>query len=157
GLGRDRSKPWWQAFLRQLVSAGRLEIDIQGFGGLKISETGQQILAGTAGFECREQITSAATPKRQQRQTRGTAETAELDDDGQALLAKLKKLRMSLARARGVPTYVIFHDRTLIAMVTDRPADRAGFLALPGVGEKKAKDFAAPFLAAIADPTVEDA
>jgi len=49
-----------------------------------------------------------------------------------------------------VPPYVIFHDRTLIAMADARPANRTEFLALPGVGEAKADKFADSFLGVLA-------
>ena len=58
GIGRELSKEWWQAFLRQLVSAGHLSLDIQGYGGLQITATGNEILHGEGMFECREQCAS---------------------------------------------------------------------------------------------------
>ena len=146
GVGRDKAKPWWQAFLRQLISAGHLEIDIQGFGGLQITSTGQDVLQGNRAFECKEMKDQGATPRRS-RERAPPADLPELDAVGQELLAQLKHLRMKLARSRKVPPYVVFHDRTLIAMADARPASRAEFLALPGVGEAKAEKFADPFLA----------
>ncbi|MEM7189865.1 MAG: DNA helicase RecQ [Pseudomonadota bacterium] len=150
GVGKDQPKPWWQAFLRQLVSAGHLEIDIQGFGGLRLTPSGQAILSGNASFECREQITTvpAATRKRQRRSQGKAAELAPADEQ---LFIRLKELRLQLAQERRVPPYVIFHDRTLIAMASTRPTSIGDFLALPGVGEKKAEKFAAPFMAVLAE------
>ena len=147
GVGREMSRPWWQAFLRQLVSARHLEIDIQGYGGLQITPSGQDILQGAATFECREQLTNPKTPKKA---ARPAAQPGDLDAAAQDLLARLKGLRAQLARAQGVPPYVIFHDRTLIEMARTRPTDRAGFLTLTGVGDAKADKFAAVFLSEIA-------
>ena len=147
GVGREMSRPWWQAFLRQLVSARHLEIDIQGYGGLQITPSGQDILQGAAPFECREQLTK---PKTAKKTARPAAQQGDLDAGAQDLLARLKGLRAQLARAQGVPPYVIFHDRTLIEMARTRPTDRAGFLTLTGVGDAKADKFAAIFLSEIA-------
>ena len=150
GVGRDRPKPWWQAFVRQLVAAGHLEIDIQGFGGLRLTGTGQEILHGSRTFECRE---IAARPKTPPAATgpAAKADLPQLDPAGQVLFDRLKALRLEIARAQNVRPYMIFHDRTLIAMADRRPASRGEFLNLPGVGEAKAEKFAENFLALIAD------
>ncbi|WP_416898856.1 MAG: DNA helicase RecQ [Minwuia sp.] len=144
GAGKDRPAPWWQAFLRQLVSAGHLEIDIQGFGGLRLTASGRRILAGEAGFECREVLTrppkSARRPK---------ADVPALAPENEGLLGRLKAHRLELARAQSVPPYVIFHDRTLIAMAETQPLDADAFLDLPGVGKAKAEKFADSFIAVL--------
>ncbi len=56
---------------------------------------------------------------------------------GDALLAALQHWRRNLARASGVPAYVIFPDTTLRAVATTRPATRDALLALPGIGPVK--------------------
>ena len=141
GAGKDHPKPWWQAFLRQLVSAGHLIIDIQEFGGLKITRSGQAILAGDAEFECREVVVKAKATK-----TRSGSPMPALAPENEDLMARLKELRLELARERSVPPYVIFHDRTLIAMAEAKPTTAEAFLDLPGVGKSKAKLFAQQFL-----------
>lgn len=146
GYGADKAKPWWQAFLRQLVSAGHLTIDIQGFGGLQITASGRRILDGVMPFECREQLTR---PKKATRKAK--AGTPELTPENEDLLARLKAHRLELARAQSVPPYVIFHDKTLIAMAEARPLEENAFLELPGVGKSKAAKFADSFIAVIAD------
>ena len=141
GAGRDHPKPWWQAFLRQLVSAGHLMIDIQEFGGLKITSSGQSILSGETGFECREIVVRTKAPS-----APSAAPIPSLAPENEDLMARMKKLRLELARERSVPPYVIFHDRTLIAMAEAKPATPEAFLDLPGVGKSKAKLFADCFL-----------
>ena len=149
GVGKDKGKPWWQAFLRQLVSAGHVEIDIQGFGGLRLTPTGHEILKGGRDFECREMAAEGATPPRR-RERAPPPDAPRLDAAGEELLTRLKALRFELARAEGVRAYMVFHDRTLIAMADARPTTREAFLALPGVGEAKAEKFAASFLGLLA-------
>jgi DNA helicase-2/ATP-dependent DNA helicase PcrA len=56
---------------------------------------------------------------------------------GDGLLAALQDWRRRLARAAGVPAYVIFPDATLHAVAATRPATRDALLALPGVGPVK--------------------
>ena len=56
----------------------------------------------------------------------------------------------TLARARAVPAYVVFSDKTLSDMAMIKPRDRAQFAACYGVGQKKLAEFADIFLAVIA-------
>jgi DNA helicase II / ATP-dependent DNA helicase PcrA len=57
---------------------------------------------------------------------------------GGELFAALRDWRRSLARASGVPAYVIFPDATLRAVVESRPVTPEALLELPGVGPVKA-------------------
>ena len=66
------------------------------------------------------------------------------------LFDRLRALRLDLARARGVPPYVIFHDATLREMARLRPASRAALLDVKGVGARKAAELGDMFLLAIA-------
>jgi ATP-dependent DNA helicase RecQ len=50
-----------------------------------------------------------------------------------------------------VPPYILFNDRTLAHMAAHKPRTPEAFLALKGVGEKKAADLGPLFLAAIAE------
>jgi len=77
--------------------------------------------------------------------------TADLSDADTALLGTLKALRLSLAKERGVPAYVIFSDKTLADMAQRRPGNDAEFADVNGVGAAKLKDFAELFLGAIAE------
>jgi ATP-dependent DNA helicase RecQ len=65
------------------------------------------------------------------------------------LFDALRDVRLRLARERGVPPYVIFHDTTLRDMVQRRPKTVADLHEVYGVGAKKAADFADAFLDAI--------
>lgn len=141
GTGKSLAKTWWQAFLRQLVSAGHLRIDIQGFGGLQITPAGLDILRGNASFECREVLTKPSNSI-----SKSSMPRPALSPEDEGLMTKLKKVRLDLARTRSVPPYVIFHDRTLIAMAETRPTTLQAFLDLPGVGKSKAEHFADAFL-----------
>ena len=87
---------------------------------------------------------------------RGEAEAPDLTGEEEALLGRLKGLRMRLARERGVPAYVVFSDRTLVDMARRRPRTEADFAEVHGAGAAKLKRFAVPFLAAIAEAAETD-
>ena len=61
----------------------------------------------------------------------------------------LREVRLRLARERGVPPYVIFHDTTLRDMAERRPQTLDDLHDIYGVGAKKAADFGDAFLDAI--------
>ena len=147
GVGKDWPKARWQGFLRQMVAAGHLSIDIKGFGGLTISESGHAILRGDLAFDCREEVQRVT--ERAPRKRAEAAAAPELTPEEQKVFARLKTHRLELARARSVPPYVIFHDRTLAEMARRRPRDREAFADLPGVGARKCEDFAEAFLAVL--------
>ncbi len=65
-------------------------------------------------------------------------------------LEALKSWRAATARASGVPAYVVLHDTTLAAVAEARPRDRAGLLALPGVGPVKADRYGEALLSVVA-------
>ena len=147
GVGADRSKEAWRSILRQLVAAGFLRLDIEGYGGLSLTEKGGALLRGEETFAYRED----KAPSKPAKRSRRGEPPPELDDADGALLATLKRLRLQLAKERGVPAYVVFSDRSLIDMAQRRPRDAAAFAAVHGVGETKLRDFGDIFLQAIAD------
>jgi DNA helicase-2/ATP-dependent DNA helicase PcrA len=61
----------------------------------------------------------------------------QLDAAATELLGALLEWRRNLARASGVPAYVIFHDTTLEAVARDRPRSRGDLLTIPGIGPVK--------------------
>jgi len=65
------------------------------------------------------------------------------------LLAELKKLRLTIARERSVPAFVIFSDKTLVQMANEMPTTESEFLAISGVGQNKLQEFFEPFSQAI--------
>ncbi|MEX2433257.1 MAG: ATP-dependent DNA helicase UvrD2 [Acidimicrobiia bacterium] len=67
---------------------------------------------------------------------RAVTDDAELEPDGE-LFGALVEWRRNLAHASGVPAYVIFHDTTLKAVASVKPATRDALLAVPGIGPVK--------------------
>ncbi|MCG8561215.1 MAG: HRDC domain-containing protein, partial [Hyphomicrobiales bacterium] len=76
---------------------------------------------------------------------------SDLPEADQALLARLKALRLALAQAQDVPAYVIFSDRSLEDMARRRPRSREDFAEVHGVGAVTLERRGDMFLAAIAE------
>ncbi len=66
------------------------------------------------------------------------------------LFERLRQLRLQIARDRGVPPYVIFHDSTLREMARRRPGSLNELRLVRGVGARKAEDLGPAFLAVLA-------
>lgn len=170
GVGRDRSPPEWRSIIRQLVAAGHLAVDIGAMGSLAITPRGRRLLAGKEDFvyrraprpPARRPALSArdeavprgrATPSLFEpspaERARATGNDAR-DAQEQRLFERLREVRLALARARRVPAYVIFHDRTLLEMARHQPRTLDELLAVPGVGQAKLQAFGQVFTEAIA-------
>jgi ATP-dependent DNA helicase RecQ len=67
----------------------------------------------------------------------------------EALFERLRQLRKKLADELTVPSYIVFSDVSLRHMARTCPTDRTAFAQIPGVGERKLKDFGEAFLAEI--------
>lgn len=65
------------------------------------------------------------------------------------LFEELRRVRLALAKAAGVPPFVIFSDRTLWDMVNHLPQSPEALLEVNGVGEFKLANYGQHFLDAI--------
>ncbi len=71
------------------------------------------------------------------------AETASVQRTDVAVetLDRLRRWRLETARAGGVPAYVVFHDATLAAIASARPANLTELRRVSGVGESKLRKY----------------
>jgi DNA helicase-2/ATP-dependent DNA helicase PcrA len=77
-----------------------------------------------------------------------SASTLEAGD--QVLFEELRRWRSQQAKAASVPAFVIFDDKTLTEVAARRPTDRAGLLAVPGIGPVKLERYGDDLLAVVA-------
>ncbi len=75
------------------------------------------------------------------------------DPEGAAeLFERLRAWRARIAKARGVPAYVVFADATLAGIAAARPRDEDALLAVKGVGPRKLAEHGADVLAIVRGP-----
>jgi ATP-dependent DNA helicase RecQ len=96
-------------------------------------------------------------PRREAPRTRSRVEAESWDGVDGDLFDRLRAVRLEIARSRGVPPYVIFHDATLREMARLRPSSLEALLTVKGVGARKADDLGDLFLAAIRTHASQDA
>ena len=150
GVGADRDAAEWRSVIRQLVARGLLQVDVDGYGALRLTGAARPALRGEVPITLRrdapaprarrERRTAAAAPDR----PRSVADPAH-----QALFDALRQRRRELATSQGVPPYVIFHDASLVAMADRRPRSLDEFAAIPGVGATKLERYGEIFLEVI--------
>ena len=144
GSGKHRSRSDWQSLIRQLVGAGFLTLDVAGFGGISVSAKGRAVQEGTSVFRYRPDLVRGA--KRATHRENARAATPPADPRADALLVRLKALRLKLAKQRGVAAYLIFSDRSLIDMANRVPLTKWDFGEVSGVGAAKQEQFGDIFM-----------
>ncbi len=143
GVGSDHEGKTWESFIRQLVAANLLNVDVEGHGGLYLTPEG-------AAFLKEKRTISLRLPRKLERPSRRSAvATPEEHDADPVLFQKLKALRMVIARDHNLPPYVIFHDKTLLAMAARKPVTLDTLANIPGVGQSKLEKYGPAFLALI--------
>jgi ATP-dependent DNA helicase RecQ len=153
GLGEDMSEKEWRAVLRQLIARGHLTVDLEGYGGLRLGEHCRPLLRGETPLFLRRMQGNIDSAARQ----RSSRAAEALAGEDRALWEHLRALRTRLAESQGVPPYVIFHDRALLAMAEHKPEDEDALLAIDGVGAKKLAAYGDAFLSVIAGMDPEEA
>ena len=141
GIGADVSRGAWQAIGRELIQLGLIAATPGKFATLQVTDAGREALRQRREVVLIKPL-EAAVSKRAKRR-RGDIPCDEI------LFEKLRLLRRTLADERNVPAYVIFSDATLREMARALPTTTAEFERIPGVGERKLKDFAQPFTDAV--------
>ncbi|WP_188205533.1 DNA helicase RecQ [Alkalibacillus aidingensis] len=73
----------------------------------------------------------------------------EINKDDQELFERLRELRKTIAREKGVPPYQVFSDATLKEMSRTLPKNQVSMLQVKGVGQTKFEQFGEDFLVKI--------
>ena len=150
GIGKALSQQQWSSVFRQLVSGGYLETDIEAYGGIKLTEASRPILRNeTEVWLRRDEETSKRKSSKAERGARVKEGYAEANDD--PLWHALKAKRTELAKEQGVPPYVIFHDSTLLEILTQKPSNLTEMGNISGVGQAKLTRYGDEFLKVLED------
>jgi len=150
GLGTELDANQWRSVFRQLVARGYMQVDAQGYGSLQLTEKCRPLLRGEQSLQLRRDTLSR--PERKPRQQANT----RLSADDQRLWNSLRSLRKQLAEAQGIPPYMIFHDSTLMELVTYQPQSLEALRRISGVGASKLEHYGEDFLATIQDHVATD-
>jgi ATP-dependent DNA helicase RecQ len=143
GLLRQESPAAVRGFIEQLVAEGMLAREGEPYPVLRLTPAGISLLKGSGECSLYREVVPAKV------KGKGRARLAQAIGVDPELFDVLRNVRLRLARERGVPPYVIFHDRTLQEMADRRPSTLDDLHDIYGVGVRKAEDFGDAFLDAI--------
>lgn len=152
GIGSDLSKPGWNTVFDELLFSGLLSESGDAMRPVIIVPNQD---AAKALFKGDLEVWLRSDPNA--RKARRAKRSASADYSGELsardleLFEALRGWRLETAKTKGVPPYVIFHDKTLAAIAAERPSSEDGLRAISGVGEKKAGRYAAEIARLVAD------
>lgn len=134
GILSDKSTGYLNGLFRSLAEEGLVITQTGDYPLMTLSEKGEAVMMGKAGFELRwpDEI---AKPQ--------GLEEKDFDPE---LFTMLKDLRFRIAKKDGVPPYIVFSNKVLEALVRYMPSSVEEGLAIPGIGEGKAQTYLPPFL-----------
>lgn len=140
GIGKHLAEQEWRSVFRQLLARGLAEIDLDGFGSLRLTDACRPLLRGEESLALRKDVARAApAPGRY-------ADKPVIAEADKPLWEQLRALRKRLAESHGVPPYVIFPDSTLVDMLRQRPASLQDMGLVSGIGSHKLERYGADFL-----------
>jgi ATP-dependent DNA helicase RecQ len=148
GLLKDASTAEVRGYIEQLIAYGVLRQTDDAYPVLTLTERGVQLLKD-AGRAPDLALARQRRPVKDRLPKRSRVEAESWQDVDRDLFERLRHLRLQIARSRGVPPYVIFHDTTLREMARVRPPTLDALRTVYGVGARKAEDLGEAFLEAI--------
>ena len=144
GIGQGLGEQQWRSLIRQLLIRGLLEIDLQGFGGLRLTEQSRPVLRGEVTLALR--VDSNESGAREQRSRNRQVDVAP---ELQPLWQALRECRKRIADTLGIAPFMVFHDATLRLMAVEQPLDSTRLLGISGVGQSKLERYGDEFIAVI--------
>ena len=163
GVGRNLTTGEWNAYLLQMLQLGLFEVAYDESNHLKITEYGNEVLYGRQHIELSKyerrsfNVKKAPTSQPSPAPDLTFSNEATLPDGRQVkqmdkeLFERLRDVRKALATASHIAPYMVFSDKSLQAMATEKPTTQAEFSIIYGVGELKCQKYWRPFTAAILD------
>ena len=142
GVGKARSEGEWRTLFRQLVARGLADIDIEGYGGLRLSDSCRPLLRGEVTLELRREL----KPQTSVKSSSASPASQLVRGDEREQWEALRALRRKLAEEHGVPPYVIFPDSTLLEMLRSQPTSLSDMAKVSGIGARKLERYGEAFL-----------
>ncbi len=136
-IGTHLSKKEWFVIVERLLE---LKILTTGeFSVLKLTQEAIPVLKSKNSVDIKSSRLEVTTKAKKVKQD----EEFEYDRE---LFETLRAKRAELADELGVPAYIIFGDKTLKHMASQKPYDKPSMLLINGVGEKKYEQYGEEFL-----------
>ena len=155
GVGKSMSESEWRSLFRQLVARGLVDIDLEGYGGLRLSDSCRPLLRGEVNLQLRRDLKPQTTAKSSG--SGGSPASQLVRGEEREQWEALRVLRRKLAEEHSVPPYVIFPDSTLLEMLRSQPTSLSEMATVGGVGARKLERYGQAFLEVLNGGAAADA
>ena len=142
-----------RGYIEQISAAGLLRQTGDAYPVLALTPLGSALLKDPAAVPDLA-LARQRAPRRDGGRIHSRAEAESWEGVDRDLFERLREVRLRLARERGLPPYVIFHDAALRDMARVKPTTADALLGVRGVGARKAEDLGEHFLDAIRSHTL---
>ena len=154
GVGREVSVQDWNDYLLQMMQMGFFDIVYNEGRRAQVTPQGEDVLFGRRTAElC--VIDRSIKEESKQRKPRLTLEIPTITIPGlpptigiedPKLFEALRQLRRLCAEEEGFPPYIVFSDKVLHTLATQKPTTIEQFGFIPGVGEHKRQKYGKRFV-----------
>jgi ATP-dependent DNA helicase RecQ len=145
GLLREAPVAEVRGYIEQLTAEGLLRQIDEPYPVLALTEDGVALLKD-ASSRPGLALARQKRPTKDRQPARSRAETESWQDVDRDLFERLRGVRLKIARDRGVPPYVIFHDTTLRELARLKPTSLAALRGMYGIGARKAEQLGDAFV-----------
>jgi len=145
GLLQDMPVAEVRGYIEQLIAHGFLRQTDDQFPVVTLTAPGVELLKDASGA-LDLVLARQRRPVKDRLPKRSRIEAESWQDVDRDLFERLRALRLAIARSRGVPPYVIFHDTTLREMARLKPRSVGELHQVRGVGAKKAETLGERFV-----------
>ena len=145
GCGKDKDFSYWMALLRQVLVVNFIRKEIEQYGVVKLTNTGENFLSSPTSF----MMTEDHVYSQEATEDIITNEASTGVSADEKLVKFLKDLRKKVAVKHSVPPFAVFQDPSLDDMALKYPITLEELSKVHGVGEGKARKFGKDFISLI--------
>jgi ATP-dependent DNA helicase RecQ len=149
GCGKQISIAEWGSILRQLVGVGIFTTELSRISGLKISPEGWKVLQDKGKVFLRKVKVRKGAPEPGVNPGRTPSDNVPLTTTDSAIVQRLKRARIIIAKHLKWAAFMVLHDKTLKEIAEAKPTNLDELKKLRGIGERKAAQFGVCFIYAL--------
>ena len=147
GVGRQYNDFQWRDYIVQIIHKGYLRFDFVNQSVLRPTPLSDGVLSG----QSKVQLVHFSERPKEEKPVK-VNKRLEAEDK---IFEKLRNWRLELARAEGVPPYVIFNDNTLKALAAARPLFHFELEEISGIGAVKLEKYGEQIIEVISEAVGE--
>ena len=154
GVGKELTTKQWKDYTLQMLQMGFFEIAYDKAEAVVVTSAGAEVLFGRKKAMLCEITTQEDMPTRQRRTKKIQLVIPHFTNVGERvedprLFEALRILRKKCADEEGFPSYIVFNDKVLHSLATEKPVTLDDFGSISGIGEHKKTKYGPRFVALI--------